>query len=193
MGVDPFVVHVAALRRAVGTRRHEVRTGTLDPEGALTPATPADSAFPEGADATCDVVLDSFLGGIMATGTVRAPWVGVCRRCAIAVGGELVVSVRERFVEAARAPRGVPEDDEAYAIVDDELDLRPMVRDLLVLELPLAPLCRDDCRGLCPTCGADLNEGDCACVTPRDPRWANLDVLRSSPPGPAVEHARRTT
>jgi uncharacterized protein len=47
-----------------------------------------------------------------------------------------------------------------------------------VLELPMAPLCRDDCAGLCPQCGANRNEGDCGCVAPRDPRWANLDVLR---------------
>jgi uncharacterized protein len=52
------------------------------------------------------------------------------------------------------------------------------VRDAIVLELPMAPLCRDDCRGLCPQCGADRNEADCGCVAPADPRWANLDVLR---------------
>ena len=52
------------------------------------------------------------------------------------------------------------------------------MRDAIVLELPMAPLCREDCRGLCPQCGADRNEAECGCVAPRDPRWANLDVLR---------------
>jgi len=42
----------------------------------------------------------------------------------------------------------------------------------------MAPLCMEDCAGLCPQCGANRNEGDCGCVAPRDPRWANLDVLR---------------
>ena len=63
-------------------------------------------------------------------------------------------------------------------LCDDTLDLAPLVRDALVLELPMAPLCRDDCAGLCPQCGANRNEGQCGCVAPRDPRWANLDVLR---------------
>jgi uncharacterized protein len=118
-------------------------------------------------------VLESFIGGIMVTGTVSAPWRGACRRCAVPVDGELTTGVRERFVE-----RPAPEDDEAYPIVDDALDLAPMARDAIVLELPTAPLCQEGCRGLCSTCGADRNHEDCGCVAPRDPRWANLDVLR---------------
>ena len=78
----------------------------------------------------------------------------------------------ERFGEAPST------DDEWYPIVDDTIDLGPLVRDAIVLDLPAAPLCREDCRGLCPQCGADRNEGDCSCAAPKDPRWANLDVLR---------------
>ena len=52
-----------------------------------------------------------------------------------------------------------PDDDELYPIADDTIDLGPLVRDAIVLELPSAPLCRPDCRGLCPHCGADRNEG----------------------------------
>jgi uncharacterized protein len=140
---------------------------------------PADSSVPDGADASCDVVLESFEGGIDVRGTVQAPWEGVCRRCTCAVGGQLRSEVRERFVEQ-RSGDAEPQDEEAYPIVQDELDLWPMVRDALVLELPLAPLCRPDCRGLCPWCGADRNDTDCGCVAPRDLRWANLDVLRSA-------------
>lgn len=175
MPADPFIVHVARLRRVFGTRWHEVRTGPVDPEGLLAPRSPADSSVPEGADAICEVTLESFPGGVMATGTVAAPWRGLCRRCAEPVGGTLRIRVRERFTE----PHD-PDDDEAYEIVDDELDLGPMVRDAIVLELPLAPLCREDCQGLCPHCGADRNHESCECVAPRDPRWANLDVLRSA-------------
>jgi uncharacterized protein len=58
--------------------------------------------------------------------------------------------------------------------------LRPLVRDALLLELPLAPLCRPDCRGLCARCGADLNAGPCSCVADRDPRWGALDALRGA-------------
>jgi uncharacterized protein len=93
------------------------------------------------------------------------------------VSGELVVDVHERFSDRPPANEP-PEDDDMYPIVDDRVDLGPLVRDAIVLELPMAPLCRDDCAGLCPVCGANRNEGDCGCVAPRDPRWANLDVLR---------------
>jgi uncharacterized protein len=173
MPENPFVVHVARLRRVAGARWHEVRHGPFDPDHLVSSRSPADSTVPDGADATCDVALQSFDGGVMVTGTVRAPWQGVCRRCALPVGGELALAVRERFTEDAGT-----DDDEAYPIVDNAVDLGPMVREAVVLELPLAPLCRDDCRGLCPTCGADRNQDDCGCVAPRDPRWANLDVLR---------------
>jgi DUF177 domain-containing protein len=178
---DPFVVHVARLRRVAGSSQHEVRRGEFDPEHVLSAGGAhdgADSMVPDGAEAWADVNLQSFDGGVMAVGTVGAPWVGQCRRCTAPVGGELRIAVRERFTEPG-ARHGDPEDDEAYPIVDDRLDLRPMVRDAVLLELPLAPLCGEDCRGLCPHCGADLNEEACGCVAPRDPRWANLDVLRS--------------
>ncbi len=177
--VDPFVVHVARLRRVPGTRWHEVRTGPADPEGVIVARSAADSTVVEGADAVCDVTLESFAGGVMVTGTVAVAWRGLCRRCAAPVGGTLRICVRERFTEPGDR-YGDPDDDEAYPIVDDELDLRPMARDAIVLELPLAPLCREDCNGLCPYCGCDRNHESCGCEAPRDPRWANLDVLRSA-------------
>ena len=176
--MDPFVVHVARLRRVIGTRWLEERRGPVDPEGVIVAASPADSSVPEGAQAVCRVTLESFVGGVMVAGTVTAPWRGLCRRCASPIEGMLSIPVRERFSEPD--VRGGREDDEAYPIVGDELDLGPMVRDAVVLELPLAPLCREQCRGLCPQCGTDLNEGSCDCVAPLDPRWANLDVLRSA-------------
>jgi uncharacterized metal-binding protein YceD (DUF177 family) len=58
------------------------------------------------------------------------------------------VAVNERFVDA-----GFPPDDEAYVIEDDFVDLAPLVHDAILLDLPLAPLCREDCQGLCPYCG----------------------------------------
>jgi len=178
--VDPFVVHVARLRKTPGTRWHEVRTGPVDPDGVIVPRSPADSSVPEGADAICDVTLESFAGGVMVTGTVASPWQGMCRRCAAPIEGVLRIDVRERFTEPG-ARYGDPEDDEAYPIAEDDLNLAPMVRDAVVLELPLAPLCRDDCKGLCPYCGCDLNVETCRCEAPPDPRWASLDVLRSAP------------
>ena len=64
--------------------------------------------------------------------------------------------MHERFADA---PLAGPSDEELYPIVDDDLDLGPLVRDAVVLELPMAPLCRPDCAGLCPRCGAEPQRG----------------------------------
>jgi uncharacterized protein len=177
MAGDPFVVHVARLRRPRSQPAHEVRRGEVAQAGPLDEAgiDPGRSVVPAGAEVECDVTLTPFVGGIDVQGSVRAPWVGLCRRCAEPVSGELLIRVRERYADPELAG---PSDDELYPIVGDELDLAPLARDAIVLELPMAPLCRPDCAGLCPRCGANRNEGDCGCVAPRDPRWANLDVLR---------------
>ena len=71
-------------------------------------------------------------------------------------------------------------DEDTYPLEGDQLDLRPLVRDALLLELPLAPLCREDCRGLCAECGADLNLGPCQCRPALDARWRALDALRAA-------------
>jgi uncharacterized protein len=175
MATDPFLVHVARLRRNPGAVSHEVRRGPVVLAGPLDELgiDPGRSVVPLEAEAEADITLRPFTGGIDAVGTVRAPWVGICRRCTAPVSGELQIGVSERFADGP-----IGEDDDLYPIVDDTIDLGPLVRDAIVLELPMAPLCREDCRGLCPQCGADRNESDCGCVAPVDPRWANLDVLR---------------
>ncbi|HEY1827848.1 MAG TPA: DUF177 domain-containing protein [Acidimicrobiales bacterium] len=175
--VDPFIVHVARLRRSPGATWHEIRRGPVQAAGPLEDEgiDHGRAVVPVDAEAEADVVLTPFSGGIDVSGTVTAPWVGVCRRCCVPVTGELVVPVKERFGDE---PVSSGSEDEIYPIDNDTIDLGPMVRDVVVLELPMAPLCREDCAGLCPQCGADHNEGPCGCIAPRDPRWANLDVLR---------------
>jgi uncharacterized protein len=71
-----------------------------------------------------------------------------------------------------------PKDGETYPLGHEEIDLDPLIREEVLLALPLAPLCEAACQGICPTCGADLNEGPCGCApAARDPRWAALDDL----------------
>ena len=89
------------------------------------------------------------------------------------------VRVAERFVDER-----VVGDEEAYLIENDAVDLAPLARDAILLDLPLAPLCREECRGLCPECGIDRNEESCDCSAPIDPRWATLDGLRITGDGP---------
>jgi uncharacterized protein len=161
----PFVVHVAKLRRVLGTRWHEVRSGTIDDLVC------SGSEVPAGAELRADVTLEAIAGGVTVVGTVSAPWQGECRRCLTTATGTLTIPVRELYT-----PDGDGED--AYPLVDDEVDLEDLVHDAVLLELPIAPVCGEGCRGLCPLCGVDRNERDCTCETPRDERWAALDVLR---------------
>jgi uncharacterized protein len=144
----------------------------------------AASVVPADAEVVADALLDSVDGGIEVTATVSAPWTGECRRCLKQVSGQLRCEVREMY-RPRGSSEGPDEDEETYALNSDHLDLEPLVRDALLLELPLAPLCRERCLGLCPACGADRNEGPCGCPEPAgDPRWAALDVLREGPGDP---------
>ena len=172
MTTNPWLVPITNLRKSLGNRREEQRLGRV---GELRVA---DSRVAADAEVEADAVLDSVDGGIEVTATVRAPWTGECRRCLKPVGGTLETHVREMY--RPRPPGEAPdEDEETYPLSGELLDLRPLVRDAILLDLPIAPLCRADCAGLCPTCGADLGDGPCDCAgPPPDPRWAVLDTLR---------------
>jgi uncharacterized protein len=162
----PFLVQVAALRKVAGTTRHEARRGAIDGLGAV------GVVVPDGSEIVADLTLSSYQGGIAADGTVTAPWTGECRRCGGPVSGTVTAVVREHY-----APDGEGDED-AYPLEGDEIDLEPLARDAVLLDLPLAPLCSTDCRGLCPQCGANWNLSTCDCVANGDPRWSALDVLR---------------
>ncbi len=164
----PFIVQVAALRKAPGTTRHELRQGVIDGMAAVSVTVPA------GAVVVADLALASYPGGITVAGTVSAPWHGECRRCGGPVAGQVAATVRERFAPSG----GADGDEDAYPLASDEVDLEPLARDAVLLELPLAPLCSDGCRGLCPQCGINRNVAACDCVPGGDPRWSALDALR---------------
>jgi uncharacterized protein len=118
-----------------------------------------------------EAVLERISEGIVVRGEVDVVWTAECSRCLRPLRGELAVGIDELFEPE-------PVDGETYRLDGDSIDLDQAVRDNVVLELPSAPHCRDDCRGLCPTCGADRNEADCGCVEEvGDPRWAALGSL----------------
>jgi uncharacterized protein len=169
MTVDPFDVSVKELRGSRGTR-HVVRSGVLtEPLVA-----DVDSRVPAGSEAVADLTLQAFDGGVAVTGTVSTRWQGECRRCLTNVDGEISSEVRELF------RRGGGADEGTYEMHDDHLNLREMVLDSLFASLPVLPLCRPDCRGICPRCGTDRNVEECGCEEVEvDPRWSALNVLRS--------------
>lgn len=116
--------------------------------------------------------LESLSNGIVVSGSAEATWAGECRRCLRPIRDRLEVDFDELYQQ-------VPDNPDAYAIVNDQIDLLPMVRENVLLAIPLGALCRPDCPGLCPHCGQDLSEGQCGCaVGATDPRWAALDDLR---------------
>lgn len=121
--------------------------------------------------------------GILVTaqvsGTERLP----CSRCLRETEEPVKAQLEEEFfatvdaVTGARLPR--PEDPEAFVIDDRQtLDLEEPLRQSWMLDLPMQPLCRPDCRGLCPRCGADLNLGPCECAPGVDERWSALGALK---------------
>ena len=140
-------------------------------------ATPVASVPPD-RPVTVDAEVESVVEGVLVSGVVRATAVVHCVRCLRDFDQDLEVEVRELF---ALEPDDA--EDEGYAVLpDDRLPLDTMARDALVLGFPAAPLCRSDCAGLCPVCGADRNTGDCGHGGPEiiDPRWAGLAGLRTS-------------
>jgi uncharacterized protein len=127
--------------------------------------------IPAGADLELDLRLESVMEGVLVSGTVIAPVEGSCGRCLEPVAETLSVRVQELF---AYAPD--PDDDEETSLMEgDLLDLEPVLRDAVVLALPMTPLCAADCAGLCPECGERLDDlpADHA-HAPADPRWAAL-------------------
>ena len=112
-----------------------------------------------------------------------------CQRCLAAVtepvAEELELLVLRHEPGAEDEERELEEKDLGVQVVDgDELDLGPILLEQVQLNVPMRPLCREECAGLCPTCGADLNQGPCRCgPRPLDPRWEGLAALRDSLPG----------
>jgi len=175
---SPYLVPVALLLRDVPSSLEVKFDAPFDEPREFIARGPAETdVFPE-AEVRVRVRLESFSGGLRARGRVEAPWHGICRRCSAPVLGLSTVEVNERFVDE----RG-PGDDDAYLVEHNFVDLAPLAHDALLLDLPLAPLCRDDCRGLCVYCGIDRNDATCDCQAPIDPRWATLDGLQFADPG----------
>jgi uncharacterized protein len=132
-------------------------------------------AVPAGRPIELDLRLESVSEGVYVSGTARAPLEGECSRCLDELSDEVVVRIGELFAYPDSVTDETTDDDELPRVVDEAVDVAQTVRDALVLALPLAPLCREDCPGLCPDCGEKRAE-----LPPEhrhetlDPRWAAL-------------------
>lgn len=124
-----------------------------------------------------DLRAESVVEGILVTGRAGAAVTFECSRCLTEFPSEIGVEVLELFAGPGHEPQ--PEED-AYEVTGTDVNLEPMLRDALVLSLPLNPICSNDCKGYCAGCGQNLNEGECTCAPDDvDPRWAGLEDLRA--------------
>lgn len=121
-----------------------------------------------------DVSLESVIEGVWVSGSATVTVVGKCVRCLKDISEPLQVELGELFVYPGKSEV----DEEVSQVEGDLIDLEPLLRDNVVLNLPFQPLCRVNCAGLCVTCGDNLNEdpGHEHAVS-GDPRWEALRGL----------------
>lgn len=161
----PWVVEIAKLLGRSGTRVDFAVSAPVADAGIT------DAAVAEDTEVTAEFVLESIGESVTVAGTLAGALQANCRRCLEEFRTEFLVPVKEIF-------EATPEEGETYKLGQDELDLEPMVREVLLLELPMAPLCREGCEGPVPEVfEADTVLGEAAPET--DPRWAALDGLAS--------------
>lgn len=167
----PLVIDTHALGRRAGNERTLQRTVPAPAELGVEML-----RVPDGSSLELDLRLEAVLEGVLVTGTVTGQLEGECVRCLEPIEDQIEVGLTELYVYDAEEG-----DEETSTLEGDLLDLEPALRDAIVLELPLQPLCQDDCEGLCAECGVRLldhpgHHHD----APVDPRWASLGALKDS-------------
>jgi uncharacterized protein len=173
---QPLVVDTTKLPRQPGATR------------ALERVVPAPAGLglelikvPEGSDLELDLTLTSVSEGVYVSGTVRGSLSGECGRCLDEITETFEVRLAELFAYADSTTEETTDEDEVGRMQGDLLDLEPVIRDAVVLTLPANPVCRPDCPGLCPDCGARLADlpADHSHEAV-DPRWAALRNLSNN-------------
>lgn len=141
---------------------------------------------PEGASVELDLRLESVMDGVLVTGTARASAQGECVRCLEPLRLDVVADFQEMFTYPdaddrshgrAVEPGDDAEGEDVLYLKDGLFDLEPVLRDAVVLALPMQPVCRDDCAGLCVECGIRLDDDPEHHHDAVDIRWAALQGL----------------
>ncbi len=177
---SPWVIDSRELGRRPGSsrplRRTAVATYPLGLEGLI--------AVPVGAEVELDVLLESVVEGVLVAGTASGPLAGECSRCLDPLTDRVEVDITELFAYPDSATDATTDVDEVGRLVDDLIDLEPVVRDAVVLALPHVPLCSEDCAGLCSECGGKwVDLGPNHRHETIDPRWAALQERFQQDPG----------
>jgi uncharacterized protein len=175
---SPFVIDVSRLGRRPGSMVELTETVAAPARIGIDMV-----GIAQGAPVELDLRLESVSEGVLVTGTVSAPTAGDCARCLIPITGNVEIDLTELFAYPDSATEASTEADEIGHVVDDTIDLEQLVIDAIGLVLPFAPVCEEDCPGLCQQCGvrlADAEPGHQHDLI--DPRWAKLAAMLPTEP-----------
>lgn len=170
----PFVLDVRSLIGKPGAYERLQLSGSAG-AGVTTQSVTVDEA----AEVSADLMLESVREGILVTGSVRAIGEAACSRCLDPVQVALTSDLQELYAWTEQEAEVDDLGEPGPHLDGDLLDLRPAIRDGLILEMPVAPLCSPDCPGLCPQCGARLADEPDHAHEQTDPRWAALSALKN--------------
>ena len=160
------------LKESIGSTRNYELSGTVDITG-------------EGVDSKAqgEIMLTRTIHGILAKGTLHTEAKTICSRCLSSFSYPLILNIEEEYFPtidvSSGAPLSSPAEPGCFTIDEYHvLDLTEAIRQYALLAIPMKPLCREDCAGLCPNCGRSLNQGGCDCPPQEaDPRWYKLKEL----------------
>lgn len=163
------------LKEGIGASREHALSGDLYGLDALNPGPVPVEGY---------IVMVRIPKGILVTGQARVTVHGTCRRCLKLSDSELTLDIEEEFIPSIDIVTGahlpLTDDDEPELVINEQhiLDLTEVVRQYVAAETTGMGLCDAECKGLCPICGHDLNEGPCGCKQQEiDPRLAGLAEL----------------
>ncbi|MEO3977280.1 DUF177 domain-containing protein [Streptomyces sp. CAU 1734] len=182
---NPLVFDTHELGRRPGALQRVSRTvSTADMSAAL--GVEGVIVVPQGADVQLKLRLESVMEGVLVTGTARAVAEGECVRCLEPLRQDVAADFQEMFTypdadDRNRGRNAEPgddaEDEDTLHLEDGLFDLEPVLRDAVVLALPMQPVCREDCAGLCAQCGIRLDDEPDHHHDAVDIRWAALQGL----------------
>ncbi|ANY08212.1 YceD family protein [Pseudonocardia sp. HH130630-07] len=171
---NPWVLSTRELARRPGNQR-TVRRTVPAPSGDEIIGLAEVIAVPGGSDVELDLSLESVTEGVYVSGTATARLEGECSRCLDPIVDDVEIRIGELFAYPDSATEETTDADEIPRLVDERIDITQTVRDAVVTDLPMAPLCREDCPGLCADCGERWVDLPTDHGHERlDPRWAAL-------------------
>ena len=166
----PLVISIHDLGRAAGLRK----------EFSLSVPAPlnfgnAVIGVPEGSPINLDLTLESVVDGVLVTAVASLTYQGECARCLDPIEQAAEIEFQELYLYPEAVVPG--EQDDTFRVVDDLIDLEPALRDAALLDLPLAPVCDEECLGLCAVCGIRLADEPNHAHENLDSRWQALSDL----------------